>query len=120
MSDYVAGGIVPKPTRHESPEIGAMIGRMLNALIRRAAEGDWEALEALAEIEGTARSAMTAGLVVSREHYSLAQLAGVMGVTRSAIAQRASTGPEVRASMVAHTPGCGHARCVGVKRCRRG
>lgn len=107
--------------RHESPEIGAMIGRMLNALIRRAAAGDWEALEALAEIEDLAPAAMTAALVVSRRDpkatgdapgYSLGTLAGVMGVTRSAVQQRTS--------IASHkgTPGCGHALCVGVKRCR--
>lgn len=103
-------------SRHESPEIGAMIGRMLNALIVRAADGDWEALEALAEIEGLAPAATTAGLALAREHYSLAQLGGVMGVTRSAIAQRA---PKVTAYQSHRgTVGCGHARCVGVKRCR--
>lgn len=103
-------------SRHEAPEIGAMIGRMLNALIRRAAEGDWEALEALREIEHLAPAAMTAGLVVSRREpgYSLAQLADVMGVTRSAIAQRTA-----RADVEhARGPDCLHPLCVGVKRCR--
>lgn len=89
-----------------------MIGRMLNALVKRAAEGDWEALEALAELEGTAPAAMTAALCEAREVYSLAELAGVVGVTRGAIQQR------TRRTEHAHTPGCGHARCVGVKRCR--
>lgn len=92
-----------------------MIGRMLNALIRRADTGDQEALEALAEVEHLASAAMTAGLAVSREHYSLAELAAVVGVTRSAVAQRAA-----RAD-VEHTggPECMHPRCVGVRRCRQ-
>lgn len=102
--------------RHESPEIGAMIGRMLNALIRRAAAGDWEALEALAAVEDLAPVAMTAGLTVARERYSLAELGDVVGVTRSAVAQRTA-----RTSVVlAATPGnCGHPTCVGMARCRR-
>lgn len=105
--------------RHESPEIGAMVGRMLNALIRRAGAGDWEALEALREIEALAPAAMTAGLTVARRNednpdgYSLAELAGVVGVTRSAIAQRTSPAADHKG-----TPGCGHALCVGMRRCR--
>ena len=105
----------PKQRRHEAPEIGAMIGRMLNALIRRAAEGDWEALEALAEIERTAPAATTAALCLARKRYSLAELARVMGVTRSAVSQRTT-----RDFVWDHegTPGCGHPACVGVRRCR--
>lgn len=101
--------------RHESPEIGAMIGRMLNALIRRAAAGDQEALEALAEVEYLAPAAMSAGLAISRDHYSLAELASVVGVTRSAVAQRTARVD------VEHTggPECMHPLCVGVRRCRQ-
>lgn len=97
-------------SRHESPEIGAMIGRMINALIRRAAEGDWEALEALAEVERLAPVATSAALHEAREAYSLAELAAVMGVSRPAIMQRTNREK--------FGEGCGHARCVGVKRCR--
>ena len=101
--------------RHESPEIGAMIGRMLNALVRRAADGDWEALEALAEIERTAPAAMTAGLIVARDDYSLAQLADVVGTTRSAVSQRTTR----TATIENNTPHrCGHPTCVGMRRCR--
>jgi hypothetical protein len=101
-----------------------MIGRMLNALIRRAAEGDWEALEALAEVERLAPAAMTAGLTVARmtpaldgkptgPGYSLAELSKVVGVTRSAVSQRTA------AQHHKGTPrDCGHALCVGMKRCR--
>lgn len=98
--------------RHESPEIGSMICRMMNALIRRAADGDQEALEALALVERTAPGAMSAGLAVARDAYSLAELADVVGVTRSAVAQR------TKREHFDGTSGCGHARCVGVKRCR--
>ena len=99
--------------RHEAPEIGAMIGRMLNALIRRAAEGDWEALEALAEVEALAPAATNAALAAARADYSLAQLAEVMGTTRSAVAQRAARPlPERRP--------CDHGTCLGMRRCREG
>lgn len=95
-------------SRHEAPEIGAMIGRMLNALVRRAAEGDWEALEALAEVERLAPRATNAALAAARAEYSLAQLADVLNVSRAAIAQRAN-----RADAT-----CGHYTCVGMRRCR--
>lgn len=98
-------------SRHEAPEIGAMIGRMLNALIRRAAEGDWEALEALSEIEHLAPAATNAALHAAREEYSLAQLAGVLGVSRAAIAQRAAR------PLPAEAP-CNHPTCLGMRRCR--
>ena len=89
-----------------------MVGRMLNALIRRAADGDWEALEALAEIEELARDATNAALHEARADYSLAQLATVMGVTRSAVAQRAARGTGLG------SPLCEHPTCIGMKRCR--
>ena len=98
-------------TRHEAPEIGAMIGRMLNALIRRAAEGDWEALEALQEVERLAPSATNAALRSARDDYSLAQLAEVMGTSRAAVAQRA-------ARPLPEGSPCEHPTCLGMKRCR--
>lgn len=100
--------------RHESPELGAMVARMLNALIRRAAEGDTEAVEALAKLEGLARQALTSSLAESRRFgYSLAELARVTGTTRQAVSQRTATAPDP--TMV---PGCDHHGCVGMRRCR--
>lgn len=95
--------------RHESDEIGRMIGRMLNALVRRAADGDDLALEALAEVEALAPAATNAALHLARDEYSLGELAGFLGVTRSAIAQRAARPlPE----------GVCHPECIGMRRCR--
>lgn len=105
--------------RHESPELGAAIGRMMNGLIRRAADRDWEALEALAYIEKMAPAAMTAGLLASRDHYSLAVLGSVVGTTRQAVQQRTAGD-----SWKAYTPKvgdlgkCGHPTCLGMARCR--
>lgn len=97
--------------RHESDEIGAMIGRMLNALVRRAADGDDLALEALAEVEAIAPAATNAALRLARDEYSLGHLASTLGVTRSAVAQRAAR-PLPEAVL------CGHHACVGMRRCR--
>src|SRR5687768_9127243 len=46
-------------SRHESPEVGAMVRRMVRALVRRAGEGDWEALEELARLEDLMPTAMS-------------------------------------------------------------
>jgi hypothetical protein len=99
--------------RHESPELGAMVGRMLNALVRRAAEGDTEAVEQLAALEPLARQAHTSALAESRRFgYSLAELARVTGTTRQAVSQRTAT------PVTVSTAGCDHHGCVGRRRCR--
>lgn len=100
--------------RHESPELGAALGRMLNALIRRCAEGDTEAVEQLGHLEALARQANTSGLAEARRAggYSLQDLANVTGTSRQAVSQRTATGPTYG------TPGCDHHGCVGMGRCR--
>jgi hypothetical protein len=100
--------------RHESPELEAFLGRMFNALIRRCAEGDTEAVEALGRLETLARQANTSGLVEARRagDYSLADLGRVTGTSRQAVSQR-TQGPATYG-----TPGCEHHACVGVRRCR--
>lgn len=102
--------------RHESPELGAMVGRMLNALIRRAAEGDTEALEQLARLESLARQANTSGLAEARRAggYSLAELAKVTGTTRQAVSQRTAPAPTFGTTPL----DCAHHGCVGMRRCR--
>ena len=97
--------------RHEAPEVGAMIGRMLNALIRRAAEGDTEAIEQLQHVEQLSTQAFSAGLAEARSAagYSNAELATVIGASRQNVSQRVSRA----------TPApCGHLGCVGMRRCR--
>lgn len=87
---------------------------MLNALIRRCAEGDTEALEALGFLEGLARQAHTSGLCEARRvgGYSLSELAAVTGTTRQAVSQRTDKLPAIT------TTPCRHHGCVGVRRCR--
>jgi hypothetical protein len=107
-----------KPSRHESPELGAAIGRMMNALIRRAAEGDTEAVEALGSLESLARQANTSGLCEARRAggYSLADLAKVTGTSRQAVSQRTASAPTFGTTPL----DCAHHGCVGMARCRVG
>jgi len=93
--------------RHEAPEVGAAILRMMNGLIRRAAEGDQEAVEALAAIETFAPNATNAAL--AEAPYSLGELAPVMGTSRAAVQQRVKR---------AKPAPCGHLTCLGMRRCR--
>lgn len=83
---------------HESPEIGAMAKRMVRALVRRAAAGDTEALEQLAELERdlpvaitTAGKLMASGeRMVKGQGYSYTELGDVLGISRQAARQRFS------------------------------
>lgn len=85
--------------RHEAPDLGAAVFRMVRALVRRAAEGDTEALEQLAACERLTNAAVT----VAMEHahdggeaspglYSWTELGEVMGTTRQAARQRVTSG----------------------------
>jgi hypothetical protein len=101
--------------RHEAPEVGAAILRMMNGLIRRAAEGDTEAIEALYVIEGVAPHATNAALTLARDDagYSHAELAAVTGTSRAAVQQRVA-----RSTTAAALTDCGHLACLGMRRCR--
>lgn len=76
--------------RHEAPELGDAVLRMLRALVARAADGDTEALEQLARVEQVAPSATTLALKLAHKQqpYSFTLLASVLGVTRQAARQR--------------------------------
>jgi hypothetical protein len=102
-------------SRHEAPEVGAAILRMMNGLIRRAAEGDTEAIEALYVIEGMAPHATNAALSLARSEkgYSLAELAAVTTTSRAAVQQRIN-----RAGAGEHLAPCEHLACLGMRRCR--
>lgn len=98
-------------SRHEAPEVGAAILRMMNGLIRRAADGDTEAIEALYVIEGMSKHMTNAALALAP--YTLGELAAVTETTRSAVQQRVA-----RASIVEALTDCGHLACLGMRRCR--
>lgn len=77
--------------RHESPDLGDAILRMLRGLVTRAAEGDTEAVEQLARVEQLAGVATSIGgrLAHDRAGYSYTELGTVLGVSRQAARQRA-------------------------------
>lgn len=83
--------------RHESPAVGAAVRRMVRALVVRAGEGDTEALEQLAELEGFTRDATTAAVVVAHDTagYSFTELGRVLGITRQAARQRVSSAADL-------------------------
>lgn len=73
----------------EAPEIGAMAGRVVRALVRRAAEGDTEALEQLLGLQRQVATAVNdAGAELHRFGYTYTELAGVAGITRQAARER--------------------------------
>lgn len=78
--------------KHEAPEIGAMARRVIRSLVRRAAEGDTEALEQLAQLDGIIGHAVSEAMAAmhDRAGYSHTELAGVLGVSRQAALKRAS------------------------------
>lgn len=73
----------------EAPEVGAMAGRVIRALVRRADAGDTEALEQLLKLQGELAAAVNdAGAGLHAFGYSFTELAGVAGVSRQAARQR--------------------------------
>lgn len=82
-----------RKVEREAPEIGEMTRRMVRALVRRAGEGDWQALEQLAELETATREAIGQALVLMHDtgaRYSWSELGDVLGVSRQAAEQRAN------------------------------
>ena len=82
--------------KHEAPEIGAMVRRMVRALVRRAAEGDTEALEQLAQLEAELPTATSCALAMMNAEprpgptSSFTELGDVLGTSRQATRQRAT------------------------------
>lgn len=75
--------------KHEAPEIGAMAARVTRSLVRRAEEGDPEALEELVKLQAVIADAIPAAArgLHARGH-SWTWVAGVLGITRQAARQR--------------------------------
>jgi hypothetical protein len=73
----------------EAPEIGAMASRVLRALVRRATDGDSEALEQLLELEKQLPNAIKdAGRGMHAFGYSFTEIADVAGISRQAARER--------------------------------
>jgi hypothetical protein len=77
--------------RHEAPDVGDAIVRMMRGLVTRAAHGDTEAIEQLARIEQLAPVATSLAGRLAHDHkgYSYTELGAVLGTTRQAARQRA-------------------------------
>lgn len=82
--------------RHEAPAVGDAAARIVRALVRRAGEGDTQALEALRMLDDLTRQAVAEALramhepTESRPGYSWSELARVTGTSRQACSQRAA------------------------------
>lgn len=77
--------------RVEAPALGGMLERMLRALVRRAGEGEAEALEELARLEELVDEALTAGVHAHREGpaaASWAKIGELVGTSRQAAFRR--------------------------------
>lgn len=87
-------------SRHEAHDVHQAARRMVRGLVRRAAEGDTFALEALVELEAEVPTAvnLAVSLMQSGERmtgnrsdgYSFTELGAVMGTSRQAARQRAA------------------------------
>jgi len=73
----------------ESPEIEAFVKRMHRALIRRAKDGDLEAVEALANLVASSSEACKlAADAAWRSGFSYTQIGDALGISRQAARQR--------------------------------
>lgn len=73
----------------EAPEVGAMAGRVVRALVRRAGEGDGEALEQLLALESQiAQAIKDAGAGMHAFGYSFTELGDIAGISRQAARER--------------------------------
>lgn len=76
---------------YEAADVGAMVGRMLRALARRAADGDLLAIEQLVALDEVLDEQLVAGMAGAHDFgYSWTEIGAAAGVTRQAARQRAS------------------------------
>lgn len=76
--------------RPECPEVGSAARRMVRALVKRAEEGDTEAIEQLVETQHATTQAITEAGAALHEvaGYSFTELGQVLGTSRQAARQR--------------------------------
>jgi hypothetical protein len=87
------GAPVTGQRRHEAPEVGDAVVRMLRGLVRRAGEGDTEAVEQLRRLDNLTGSALCLGLLsATRAGYSTRELGRVMGTSGVAVVKRLDVG----------------------------
>lgn len=76
---------------YESPDIAAMMKRMARAMVKRAQEGDLEAVKCVAEVERAVRDAVVDAARAAHYGpfaYSWGEIARDLGVTRQAVQKR--------------------------------
>lgn len=79
---------------YEAPDMLAMIQRVTRALVRRAEEGDLEALTAIAEAERTMHAALDRAIRAAHDGpcaYSWTEIGRELHITRQAAQQRAES-----------------------------
>lgn len=79
--------------QREAPEIEAMMRRMLRALVRRAADGELEALEALANLQTQTNVALGRAVIEYRRGPAAASWTDIgvaLGITRQTAHERFS------------------------------
>lgn len=76
--------------RHEAPELGSTVERMLRALAVRATEGDTEAIEQLVKLSKSVDKALASAVAGARstQDYSWQAIADLTGTTRQNAQQR--------------------------------
>lgn len=100
----------------EAPEVGAMAARVVRALVRRAGEGDSEALEELLKLAELLPAAIRdAGVAMHRFGYTYTELGDVAGISRQAARERFSDTPS-SAAIPATTDTTEHDARMGVAR----
>lgn len=77
-------------SRHEARDVAQGARRMIRALVRRAGEGDTEALRELVETQAMLAGAIqeAGAAAYATGHYSFTDLAGELGISRQAARQR--------------------------------
>ena len=74
---------------YEAPDVGAMVSRMFRALVKRAAEGDLEAVQVLAALSGDLQAATNNAAAAAHDFgYSYTELGNALGISRQAARQR--------------------------------
>lgn len=76
---------------YEAPEMEQMITRVLKSLVRRAAEGDLEAISALRNVAEKADDALVSAVQQNREGvnaYSWTEIGRELGISRQGAQQR--------------------------------
>lgn len=84
--------------KREAPELAAMMDRMMAALVRRAADGEAEAVEALAHLDRITATNLTTAVRCYRSgpaEASWADVAGLLGVSRQAAHRRHAADDDV-------------------------